>query len=145
MCHHFCAVTAVRRLLIDVSELTGSGMHNVRMCALSRRAFITACLGVALAPVAGSAIADPDDDEGSHRHQHDQDRARIAVERDEARPLSEILAKVRPDLGGEIAGIEFRRKSGRWVYEFRILAPTGRMTEVYVDAATANILKREAH
>jgi uncharacterized membrane protein YkoI len=131
--------------LTNVSELTASGAHTACMRALSRRAFIATGLGAALAPVAGSAIADPDDDEGAHRHHHDHDRARIAVERGEARPLSEILAKVRPELGGEMAGVEFRRQSGRWVYEFRVLTPTGQMTEVYVDAATADILKREAH
>jgi len=98
-----------------------------------------------LAALPGLACADPDDDERAYRRHHDHDRAKLAVERGEARPLSEVLAKVRPELGGEVAGIEFRRKSGRWVYEFRVLAPGGQMTEVYVDAATADILKREAH
>lgn len=115
------------------------------MHAHSRRAFIAAGLGAVLALSAAAAIAEPDDDEGAHRHHHDQDRAKLAVERGEARPLSDILAAVRPGLGGEVAGVEFRRKSGRWVYEFRVLEPDGRMTEVYVDAATAGILKREAH
>ncbi len=114
------------------------------MSALSRRAVIAAGLLAVLMPAA-TATADPDDDDGVHRHHPDHDRATAAVERGEARPLSEILAQVRPELGGEVAGVEFRRKSGRWVYEFRVLAADGQMTEVYVDAATAAVLKRETH
>ena len=113
------------------------------MCALRRRALIAGWMGLAFGAVPGRASSDSDDDEGVHRHDHD--RARRAVERGEARPLSEILARVRPDLGGDLAGVEFRRKSGKWVYEFRVLTGSGQMTEVYVDAATGDILKREAH
>jgi uncharacterized membrane protein YkoI len=115
------------------------------MCALPRRAFIAACVGATLGAVPGLASTDASDDEDVSRHHHDHDRARLAVERGEARPLSEILAKVRPELGGDLAGVEFRRKSRKWVYEFRVLAGSGRMTEVHVDAATGDILKREVH
>ncbi|MBS0643836.1 MAG: PepSY domain-containing protein [Proteobacteria bacterium] len=115
------------------------------MCALSRRAFIAAGVIAALALSSAPGRADPDDDEGVYRHRHDHDRARLAVERGEARPLSEILAQVRPELGGEVTGVEFRRKAGKWLYEFRVIGAGGQMTEVYVDAATAEIVKREAH
>jgi hypothetical protein len=81
-------------------------------------------------------------DDGWH---HDHDRARLAVERGEAQPLSDILAQVRPALGREVVGVAFRRKANRWLYEFRVIDPAGRMTEVYVDAATAEIVRREAH
>ena len=100
---------------------------------------------MALAAAPSAVTADPDDDTDPNRHRHDHDRARRAVERGEARPLSDILTQVRPALGGEVAGVDFRRKSGRWIYEFRVLSPAGQMTEVYVDASTADILKREPH
>jgi uncharacterized membrane protein YkoI len=73
----------------------------------------------------------------------DHDQARWAVERGEALPLSDILARVRSDLGGEIVGVSFERKRGRWIYEFKVIGAGGRLVEVYVDAASAQILKRE--
>ena len=111
------------------------------MCASSRRAFLGVCLCAAGLPLTQAAQAAHDDEEGYHDH----DRARRAVERGEAKPLSDILLQVRPALGGEVAGVAFHRNAGRWVYEFRVIAAGGQMTEVYVDAGTAEILKREVH
>jgi uncharacterized membrane protein YkoI len=82
---------------------------------------------------------------GPARADRDHDRARMAVERGEALPLADILAKAGPKLGGEVVGVSFERKFDRWVYEFRIVAPGGRLSEVHVDASTAQILKRESH
>jgi uncharacterized membrane protein YkoI len=42
-----------------------------------------------------------------------------------------------------MTGVAFEREAGRWVYEFCVTAPAGRLTEVHVDAATARILDRE--
>jgi uncharacterized membrane protein YkoI len=75
----------------------------------------------------------------------DYERARRAVEQGEVLALAEILTRVRSDLGGEVVGVEFERKHDRWVYEFKVIDATGRLWEVYVDAATAAILKREGH
>lgn len=63
----------------------------------------------------------------------DHDAARGAVERGEIRPLAEILAVVRGRLPGEVVGVEIERKRGRWLYEFRVVDPNGRIYEVYVD------------
>ena len=76
-------------------------------------------------------------------HGREHDEAREVVERGEALPLVEILARLRGDLGGEVVGVSFKRKHGRWVYEFKIVGPAGRLSEIYVDAASAQILKRE--
>ncbi|PPQ35263.1 PepSY domain-containing protein [Rhodopila globiformis] len=110
------------------------------MCRPTRRAVLGFSPGAAVLLLAGLARADHDDD-----WRHDQDRARLAVERGEAQPLSEILAQVRPALGGEVVGVAFRRQGDRWLYEFRVITRAGRMTEVYVDAATAEIVEREPH
>jgi len=77
--------------------------------------------------------------------ERDSDQARRAVERGEALALSDILYRVRSDLGGEVVGMSFERKRDRWIYEFKVIDPGGRLWEVYVDAATAAILKREGH
>lgn len=73
----------------------------------------------------------------------DHDRARAAVARGEALPLADILNRVRPSLGGEVIEVSLEREKGRWVYEFKVIEAGGRLAEVYVDAATAEIIKRE--
>lgn len=73
----------------------------------------------------------------------DQDRVRAAVERGEVLPLAEILARVHPPLGGEVAGLSVEREHGRWIYEFTVIEPGGRLVEVQVDAATAQVVSRE--
>lgn len=93
-------------------------------------------LGLAAALLPSAASAD---------RERDYDRARHAVERGEALALAEILTRVRSDLGGEVVGVEFERKRERWVYEFKVIDPAGRLWEVYVDAATAAIIRREGH
>jgi uncharacterized membrane protein YkoI len=47
------------------------------------------------------------------------------------------------DLGGEIVSISFEREHDLWVYEFKVVEPSGRLVEVYVDAASGRVLKRE--
>ena len=93
-------------------------------------------LGVTAALLPTAVLAD---------RERDSDRARHAVERGEALALADILTRVRSDLGGEIVGVEFERKRDRWVYEFKVIDPGGRLWEVYVDAATADIVRREGH
>jgi uncharacterized membrane protein YkoI len=118
--------------LIHVSDLSAARAHDPAMLRHTRRHLIglSLCGMVALLPSTG--LADRDHDE-----------ARRAVERGEALPLSDILARVRSDLGGEVVGVSFERKRGRWVYEFKVIGTGGRLAEVYVDAASARIVKRE--
>jgi hypothetical protein len=129
-----CTKEPVGSLLIHVSEPSVSEADTGPMKCPGRRDVIGIALGAAAALFAPPARAD-----------RDHDRARLAVARGEALPLSDILARVRPELGGEVIGVSFERKSDRWVYEFRVIAPAGRLMEVYVDAATAKIIKREDH
>lgn len=79
-------------------------------------------------------------------HESEVDRSereavRAAVERGQMKSLSEVLQAVRPKLPGEVVGIEIERKEGLWIYEFRVTDKKGRLFDVYVDAATAQILK----
>jgi uncharacterized membrane protein YkoI len=95
---------------------------------------------LALALLSASAgLAYGDDDE----HGIDHDRASRAVEEGRARPLAEILNQTGTGLGGEVIGVEFDSKHGRYVYEFKVVTPTGQLREVYVDAMTGEILKSE--
>lgn len=71
----------------------------------------------------------------------DRDALRNAVQRGEIRSLAEILKTVRDKLPGKVAGVEVEREHGRWLYEFRVVDPNGRLFEVYVDARSATIEK----
>jgi hypothetical protein len=121
----------VRVLLIHVSDLSAKECDRRGM--ISRRSLVIG-LAVLLSPA--SVLA---------QHERDQDRARRAVERGEALPLSDILARVRPRLGGEVVGVSFERKKGRWVYEFKVIRLGGTLVEVYVDAASAAVVREEEH
>jgi uncharacterized membrane protein YkoI len=99
--------------------------------------FRSALLAAAIA-ITGIAPA-PSPAGARERH----DAVRQAVERGDIRSLAEIMAAIRDRLPGEVAGIEIEQKNGRWLYEFRVVDGKGRLFEVYVDAATAEIQRIE--
>jgi len=107
---------------------------------IGRRQFLLAV--AALLAGGGAAYADDNkgDDEGD---EDDHDRARRALEEGQARPLNEILVVVEDELGGRIVRVELERRRGRYIYEFRVITPSGELREVYVDAMSAEILKRD--
>ena len=105
---------------------------------VDRRALLLA-LAVAFAS-AGLACAD---DFEEHDDDDDHDRARRALEEGQTKPLAEILAVVEDELGGDVVGVEFERRGGRYVYELRIVDRAGRLHEVAIDAMTAEILASE--
>ena len=97
-----------------------------------------------LAALAAALPATADDGERDRDEDHHQREAvRGAVERGEVKSLFEVLRDVKPQLRGEIVGVEIERKGAAWIYEFRVVDEKGRLFEVYVDAATARILKTE--
>lgn len=94
---------------------------------------------VALMVVGAATRAIGDDDHDDDRSEREAVRA--AVERGELKPLSVVLQAVQSKLPGEVVGIEIEREQGVWIYEFRVAGEKGRLFDVYVDAATAQILK----
>jgi uncharacterized membrane protein YkoI len=75
------------------------------------------------------------------RRREEQERVRRAIAEGRIRPLSEILAMVRSQLGGEVIGVELDEEEGLYVYEIKVLTRGGRRRELEVDAATGRILK----
>jgi uncharacterized membrane protein YkoI len=71
----------------------------------------------------------------------DQERARAALAAGEIRPLAEILAEVERRWLGRVIEVELDREDGRWVYEFTLLPPSGRVFELELDAATAALVR----
>ncbi len=85
------------------------------------------------------AHADDDDDDDDADHY----RAGRAVTQGQARPLAQILAAIQAQLGGEVVGVKFKRKNGRYVYKLKVVTPAGGLREVSVDAATGDIVQNE--
>ncbi len=71
----------------------------------------------------------------------DHERARAALEAGQIRPLSEILAEVERRYLGRVIETELDREDGQWVYEFKLLPPTGRVFKLELDAATGAVLR----
>ena len=91
-------------------------------------------MGVTLTVAALPAKADNDDD---------HDRAFGAVERGEALSLREVMARAKQQLRGEVVGTAFNREHGRWIYEFKVITPGGKLRRVYIDAASGKPVKDE--
>lgn len=83
------------------------------------------------------ARADDDDDDDDH------DRARRAMERGEIRPLSQLLGELERRFVGQVVDTDLDRDDGRWIYEFKLLPPSGRMYRVKMDAATGRVLRTD--
>ena len=71
----------------------------------------------------------------------DHERARAALASGEIRPLADLLSEVERRYVGRVIETELEREDGRWVYEFKILPPSGRVFELKLDAATGALLR----
>ncbi|MCF7984596.1 MAG: PepSY domain-containing protein [Thiohalocapsa sp.] len=73
----------------------------------------------------------------------DHDLAREALQRGEVRPIAEILSSVDAQVNGDIIEVELEREDGRLVYELKVIESDGRVSEILVDAASAEVLSRK--
>jgi uncharacterized membrane protein YkoI len=96
-------------------------------------------LALALAATMAVPSAFADKGEGGHGDEHEK--------LDEARrhgtimPIELLLKKLNEKLKGEIVEIELDDKGDHLYYEIYYLNSAGRRIEIYVDAATGEILK----
>ena len=88
---------------------------------------LTALLAALLLP---AAVA------GSH------DQARALREAGEILPLQEILQHLDPP-GQRVLEVELERKGDRYVYEMETVDEAGQVWELYFDARSGELLKRE--
>lgn len=87
------------------------------------------------------ALADPPGGHGGYGYpRRDHDAARAALASGEIRPIGDILAAVAASVPGDLVAVELEREHGRWVYEVKVIDPDGRRREVYIDAATTDLL-----
>jgi uncharacterized membrane protein YkoI len=100
----------------------------------TRRTLLFMCAFLFSGTGFASAEGDVDDD---------HEEARRAVEKGSARPLAEILDQIQPQLGGKVIGVELEREHERYIYELKVVTPSGELREIYVDAVSGGILKNE--
>lgn len=73
----------------------------------------------------------------------DHDKARKALEAGQVLPLRVILEKIEPQYPGQVLEVELEKKQQLWIYEFKILQPTGKLIKLKVDAGNGVILKQK--
>jgi len=95
---------------------------------------------LAAGPVSRALAEDDDGDAGWS----EQDRARDLLDRGQIQPLDKILAHLAEVRPGEVISVALERKSGRWIYEVKIVAVSGRRIEVEIDAATGSVVEDES-
>jgi len=118
-----------------------------------RRDIVCYILVLLVTLAAGPAVADDDDHARGgthHEREHDDDEInrdalREAVRQGHVKPLAEILQIVTRTQPGDVTGVEVERKGSAWIYEIRIVDPSGHLIEVKVDAATGQTIEREDH
>ncbi|MFA7437569.1 PepSY domain-containing protein [Castellaniella sp.] len=111
---------------------------------MNRRNLLMATLAAPLGLYAASSQADDDD----------RERAEQLQALGEVLPLQEVLASVQKTYPGQVLKVEFEedddckhaRRKGRdceirWIYEFKILQPEGRLVKLDVDARTGEVIK----
>ncbi len=120
--------------LIHVSELSGRRPYSGHMIAkFDRRHFLgLAALACLRAPAARA--------DGESGEAEDYDRASSARRSGKALPLAVLLEKLRGTLDGEIIDVEFDREHGRDVYRLKVVARSGSLRELTVDAASGRII-----
>jgi uncharacterized membrane protein YkoI len=72
---------------------------------------------------------------------NDHERARAALEAGQIRPLADILSEVEHRYIGRVIESDLDHEDGRWVYEFKLLPPTGRIFKLEVDATSGAVLR----
>lgn len=73
----------------------------------------------------------------------DMDEALKAVRRGEALPLSQLQDKVTSNFNGDIINVAVKRQGKELRYEFKVLRPDGRVTEVELNATNGKIVEVE--
>ncbi len=70
-----------------------------------------------------------------------QDCALDAFKSGDIRTLSDVLVVVREKVPGEVVKVKLTREDGVWVYEVKVLTPSGRRREVEINAHTLAVIK----
>ena len=75
----------------------------------------------------------------------DHDRARAAREAGEIASLETILARMRQEFAGTVLEVELETERGRWIYELKLLAPSGAVVKLEYDARDGRLLRTKGN
>lgn len=89
-------------------------------------------LCLALLPFALPALADG---------RQDHEIARRALATGEILPLRTLLQRLERTHPGEVLEVELEQKSGRWIYEVKLLAGDGSVSKLLLDASDATLIE----
>ena len=81
------------------------------------------------------------DEAAWHEHGSAYDQAREAVRLGHALPLNQVRAHLQRVAPGKIVATHYEFEFERWVYEFKIVDPQGRLRKVHLDALTGELVK----
>lgn len=70
--------------------------------------------------------------------------ARDLANRGDIKSLESILDNVKLEYAGKVIEVELEKESGRYIYEFELLSPSGLVIELEYDAQTGVLLRAEA-
>lgn len=84
-------------------------------------------------------VASSDDNKSECKRS--QDCALDAFKSGDIRTLSDVLVAVREKVPGEVIKVKLTREDGVWVYEVKVLTPSGRRREVEINAQTLAVIK----
>jgi uncharacterized membrane protein YkoI len=73
----------------------------------------------------------------------EQEEARAALLRGEIRPLSQILRTVAQRLPGDVLKVEIERENNVLIYEIKVLAKTGRIRKIKLNARNGAVIAIE--
>ncbi|WP_409559884.1 PepSY domain-containing protein [Hyphomicrobium sp. B1] len=125
--------------MASVRSLSAPILHDAHVMEPVMKRLIVLSLTAFTLLSAGTLTAIADDDD-----ERDHEIARKALSEGRIRPLTDIMDELKAQFPGQIIGVELEvKKTGAFVYEFKILTPQGKLKEVNVDAATAKILTIE--
>jgi uncharacterized membrane protein YkoI len=73
----------------------------------------------------------------------DEDVARQALQRGEVLPIARILQLAAQHQPGDVIEVQLDERRGRLEYQLKVLAPSGRVVELALDARTGALLRLE--
>ena len=112
---------------------TVMGMKNTFLLLAAAAAITMPVMASSTMPVMASSKDD----------KSDQKAASAALARGEILPIARVLAIATARVPGDVLKVELEREAVGFTYEVKILAASGRVREVEVDARTGRIIKIE--
>ena len=106
---------------------------------MTSRLTFRSCLLAALLPVFLAMPLNSSARGGSEDH----DRARAALQAGEILPLPTIVARVAQAYPGHVLEVELEREDERWIYELKLLQPSGGLLKLEIDAKSGTVIKQK--